>query len=331
MQNLGNLDNEYTILANLSTDYDRVYYLGIHNQTKVNYIIVIKKDNTNDQDNNFSANEINVLNLLHNVNSPYILHFIRNGIGQLILNNEEPRNAAYLVFESVPLEFDLYAFLMDSQGGRLPEKRAKLLFRKILNGVQAIHNANICHRDIKPENITFDGNFNPKIYSFELSCINANNLREEVTTNHYRAPEIIANRPYDGIKCDIFSLGHLLFNIVTGKFGFHVADIQDNHYILIRHHQYDKYWKFSLPYGLNVSESFKNLYLRMVALNPDDRPTIEQILNDPWMQEINNLNAEQMIALENELRHDLETRRNAFQHFIQHQHDQGEIDNHNER
>ncbi len=46
----------------------------------------------------------------------------------------------------------------------------------------------------------------------------------------------------------------------------------------------------------------------MVAYDPVERPTIEEILNSPWMQDINNLTPQQMDALENEVRAELQNR-----------------------
>ena len=89
--------------------------------------------------------------------------------------------------------------------GALGERRAKLIFRKIVLGIQAIHNANICHRDIKMENIYLDKNYNPKIFIFGFSCLNTDNLQEYLGTPRYEAPEILANHPYNGFKSDIFS------------------------------------------------------------------------------------------------------------------------------
>ena len=51
----------------------------------------------------------------------------------------------------------------------------------------------------------------------------------------------------------------------------------------------------------------------MVDPNPAQRPTIEQILNDAWMQEIINLNDEQMNALENEVRNEFQLREQQIQ------------------
>ena len=307
MQNLGTLDNRYTLLLLAFNNINRSYYIARDNQNQIQYIIAIKGNNPDDNNNDFPANEINILNILHNVNNPYILHFISHGNGQLILQNEQPRNVAYLVFEDAYINFSLHDCLTL---GRFQERHAKLIFKKILNGIQAIHNANICNRDINPGNIIFDDNYNPKIYSFDFSCLNANNLQDRGGKIEFAPPEIFANQLYNGFKYDIFSLGQLLFYLVVGRFGFQSSRDNDSHYTLIRNHQYDDYWKLSLPQNLNLSDSFKNLFVRMVVHNPNERPTIEQILNDKWMQEINNLNAEDLNILENQVQQELQNRRN---------------------
>ena len=49
------------------------------------------------------------------------------------------------------------------------------------------------------------------------------------------------------------------------------------------------------------SEKFKNLYLKMVAYEPEERPTIEEIKKDEWMQDIMNANPEQLTILKNKM------------------------------
>ena len=307
MQNLGTLDDRYTLLLLAFNNINRSYYIARDNQNQIQYIIAIKGNNPDDNNNDFPANEINILNILHNVNNPYILRLVNYGNGPLILQNEQPRNVAYLVFEDAYINFSLHDCLTL---GRFQERHAKLIFKKILNGIQAIHNANYCHRNISLSNIIFDHNYNPKIYSFDLSCLNANNLQDMVGNQLFIPPEIFANQPYNGFKYDIFSLGQLLFCLVVGGFGFQSSRDNDNNYTLIRNHQYDAFWQLVLPQNLNLSESFKNLFLRMVNFDPNGRPNIEEILNGEWMQEINNLSAEDMNILENEVRHELDNRRN---------------------
>jgi serine/threonine protein kinase len=276
MQNLGTLDNRYTILRLISNDADRNYYAGRDNENQNNYIIVIKVNNPGGNNNDFPANEINILNQLNALNNPFILRFINHGNGPLILQNEEPRDVAYLVFENADLNFSLYECV--TLGG-FQERQAKLIFKKILNGIRAIHNAGICHRDIKPSNILLDENYNPKIGDYYFACQNANNIQQFVGAINYMAPEIILHQPYDGIKSDIFSLGQLLFNLVTGRHGFKIAKENDPLYSLIRQQNYTEYWNRPEIAQLNLSDSFKNLFVKMVAFNPNERPTIDEILN----------------------------------------------------
>ena len=301
MQNLGNLDNQYTILLKYNYDPVRNQYLARHNQNH-NYVVI--EFLRNGDINNFPANVINILNILRNVDNPYILHSIQNGNGLLTLNNKPPVNKPYIIYEYAVI-FDLYFYLTK---GRFTERQAKLLFKKILIGLQAIHNAGICHRNMKPNNILFDANFNPKISGFYFSRLNANNLQGHAGTNEYMAPEILSNMPYNGILIDIFSLAQLFFTMVTGRKGFQVATGTDKFYSLIMNHHFDIYWKLVDEYNLNLSQSFKDLYMRMVAFEPKKRPTIEEILNSEWMQEINNLNEAQLNALENEIRQELHFR-----------------------
>jgi len=301
MQNLGTLDDQYTIL---SLKYNTGFRRGYHarqNQNQNDYLIELP---INNNINAFPANEINILNILQNIDNPNILHYIGNGNGPLVLNNQPPINKPYLVFEYVPKNI-LFDYIF---AGAFTEKHSKLIFKKILNGIRSIHNAGICHRDIKPENILLDENYNPKIYDYSFACLNANNIQEFVGTINYSAPEILLNQPYDGIKCDIFSLGQLLFNLVTQIFGFQSAREDDQHYTLIRQQNYAVYWDSPAFANLNLSNNFKNLFVRMVAFNPNERPTIDEILNDEWMQEINNLNAVQIDNLENEVRNEFQNR-----------------------
>ena len=181
-----------------------------------------------------------------------------------------------------------------------------------------MHNANICHRNLKPGSILLDENYNPKIAGFCLSCINMNNL-QSAGTKSYKAPEVLARQPYDGILADIFSLGQLLINLVTGQFGFHSSAPNDKYYRLIINQNIDYYWHELHQINLILSQEFKNLFIRMVNPNPAQRPTIEQILNDAWMQEINNLNQEQINALENEVRNEFQLREPQVQQLQQNQ------------
>ena len=307
MQNLGTLANQYIILSEKRYDFSRIYYSAINNQNQKNCIIEIKREDNNNNDN-FPAQEIQIFTLLNNTNCPYILKYIENGNGELTLNNKSPSNFAYILYENAPKSI-LFDYILRR---RLSERQAKLLFKKILIGVQAIHNANICHRDIKIENIFLDDKYNPKIYGFYCSCINANNLQQCGSSLRYSPPEILRNRPYDGFEADIFNLGQLLFILVAGILGFQSSNENDHFYSFIWRKQINEYWNQEQFQNLNLTDDFKDLYIRMVAFNPNERPKLNEILSHQWMQEINNLNQDQLNHLEQELVDELHNRELQF-------------------
>ena len=207
-------------------------------------------------------------------------------------------------------------YYLENQNCDLSEKYAKFLFKKIVKGIQFCHSRNICHLDIKPVNIVFDKNFNPIIIDFGLSDRIKNEKGQEIIyignkgTLQYKCPEMWAKSIYKGVESDIFSLGAVLFNLLTGRVGFNTSQKSDELYKLINNNKGDdneSYWN-AIKTGINkeFSKEFKELYLKMVAFKPSERPSIEDILNSEWLKEINNLKQEEENNLENEVRNYLE-------------------------
>ena len=207
-------------------------------------------------------------------------------------------------------------YYLENQNCDLSEKYAKFLFKKIVKGIQFCHSRNICHLDIKPVNIVFDKNFNPIIIDFGLSDRIKNEKGQEIIyignkgTLQYKCPEMWAKSIYKGVESDIFSLGAVLFNLLTGRFGFKTSQESDGYYNLIINNKGDEddsYWNIiKTQINKEFSKEFKELYLKMVAFKPSERPSIEDILNSEWLKEINNLNQEEENNLENEVRNYLE-------------------------
>ena len=107
-------------------------------------------------------------------------------------------------------------------------------------------------------------------------------------------------KTYNGIDADIFSLGVLLYQLVTSGRGF--LDLNRNSYINIKNEKYEEYWGKNFRSD-ELSDEFKQLFIRMVAYEPSKRPRIKDILKDSWLDEINNLlknNKEEYEKLEQE-------------------------------
>ena len=244
-------------------------------------------------------NEKDMLELLKDKNIPNIINLIDSGDGDII-NGNSIYKKQYLILEYAE-KGDLSQYI-NLTGKPLKETHAKLFFSKILKAVQLIHKNGICHRDLKTANILLDNKFFPKICDFGFATFIEKKLREELGTHEYAAPEIYKGY-YDGEKVDIFALGVILFNLVTGKYGFTEAKTTNTFYKLIMLKNYSTFWdKYIKIDGL--SEEFKNLFVKMVAYNPFKRPTIEEILKDEWMEEINKKNEKEIDDIELEIYND---------------------------
>ena len=190
----------------------------------------------------------------------------------------------------------------------LSELYSKLIFSKILNGIQSCHNMGICHRDIKLENILLTGNYSPKLCDFGFATKNAPDLSEYIGTQDHAAPEVILNKPYDGFKADIFSLGVTLIYLTTNKQCFRSASKNDSNYRYIIINKLDRFWGRVDKQINTLSQELKNLFIKMISFNPNDRPDIKQILESPWMKELNDMNQEQLDKLEKEVKEEFEKR-----------------------
>ena len=166
------------------------------------------------------------------------------------------------------------------------EKNIKTIFRKILINVSKMHKNGITHRDLKPENILLknDDKLNknknkiiPIISDVGLSS-DENLLLEICGTPLYIAPEIIDdNIPSYDNKCDIFSLGIILHELLCGKNPF---DIDNN---LSQKDLYQNILDGNYIIHKSISEKANDLITNMIC-RCNYRYNINQILNIGWMK-----------------------------------------------
>jgi serine/threonine protein kinase len=234
--------------------------------------------------------EIFILKRLHDINSSYVLKLYDEG--KFI--TEEKIERLYFVVDYAE-KGDIFNFLKTNGG--LGEKYSKIIFKKILEGIQFCHDNNIAHFDIKVANILLDDKFNPIIIDFGI-CKPIKNLDTDEFfpykgtrgTKEMMCPQMFEEGiKYNGIDADIFALGVLLFNLVLGKKCF--KNVQADCYQSIKNKNYDFFWEtVSLEQKENLSKEFKNLFVRMIAYNPEERPRIKDILlKDPWLEPLNTL------------------------------------------
>ena len=159
---------------------------------------------------------------------PEVLQVILNEIVALRLLSHPNIVKLYKVYETdtdihLLLEYiphgDLYKRVKDLK--RLPENEALELIRKLIQTLEYLHSMNIVHRDIKLENIVMTGTSNTdfKLIDFGLACDFKLGLLQGCGTPGWVAPEILRGSLY-GCQVDMFSVGVLLFAMLSGKMPF---------------------------------------------------------------------------------------------------------------
>lgn len=103
---------------------------------------------------------------------------------------------------------------------RLNEEQAYALFSQIAKGVKYMHDHNVAHRDLKLTNILIDNEYTVKIIDFGFACEANERHRMYCGTPSYMAPEIVEKKLYQPKPTDIWSLGVVLFKLLSGEYAF---------------------------------------------------------------------------------------------------------------
>jgi serine/threonine protein kinase len=290
---LGFIDDKYIIKKELGVGAFSIVYHVKERTNENEYAAKVIKDF-------FKYDEVKVSQILSKTNCPFIINFKEFSQGDIRLGNNVDFRP-YIIYELCP-KGSLEKYLSHGLGG-FDENQSKFIFSDILKGVHECHKKGICHLDIKAENIFLDCKFTPKVGDFGFSSFNSI-LEGDYGTRGYKAPEVTNDKEYDGIKADIFSLGILLLNIRTGKLLSTELKIslKENKkktiYDLVKDKD-ERIWNIFEINGITgLSNDFKSLFLRMVSINPIERPSIDIILQDKWF----NLSNEQRINLAEDVR-----------------------------
>merc|ERR1719295_1076329 len=160
--------------------------------------------------------------------------------------------------------------------GRMKEKEARAKFRQIVSAVQYCHQKKIIHRDLKAENLLLDAEMNIKIADFGFSneFIPGNKLDTFCGSPPYAAPELFQGKKYDGPEVDVWSLGVILYTLVSGSLPFDGSTLRELRERVLR-------GKYRIPFYM--STDCENLLKKFLVLNPARRASLEVIMKDKWM------------------------------------------------
>ncbi|XP_074046656.1 calcium/calmodulin-dependent protein kinase kinase 1 [Macrotis lagotis] len=161
------------------------------------------------------------------------------------------------------------------------EEQARPYLRDIVLGLEYLHYQKIIHRDIKPSNLLLGDDDHVKIADFGVSNQFEGNdaqLSSTAGTPAFMAPEAISDsgQSFRGKALDVWATGITLYCFVYGKCPF----IDDS---ILALHQKIRNEDVSFPEQPLISESLKDLILRMLDKNPQTRIVIPEIKLHPWV------------------------------------------------
>ncbi|KAI8344954.1 hypothetical protein BD560DRAFT_411770 [Blakeslea trispora] len=170
-----------------------------------------------------------------------------------------------------------------SKTGQFEEPLVRFLTQQILMGLAYLHNRNILHRDIKAGNILLDQNGVCKITDFGLSKLSGQDKAYDPHSNNsvmrgtvfWMAPEVVKGTNYNA-KVDIWSLGCTVIEMLTGNHPW--LDLN----MLAALYSLGKYQAPPIPEDLN--DDVKDFLSKCFTINPEDRPTAEQLSKHPFVQ-----------------------------------------------
>lgn len=111
-------------------------------------------------------------------------------------------------------------FCKQFQGRKLNEEQSYAVFVQIVKGVHYMHDLNIAHRDLKLTNLLIDENYCVKIIDFGFACDASQRQLLYCGTPSYMAPEIVEKKLYLAKPVDVWSLGVILFKLLSGEYAF---------------------------------------------------------------------------------------------------------------
>ncbi|XP_077987532.1 testis-specific serine/threonine-protein kinase 3-like [Glandiceps talaboti] len=201
------------------------------------------------------------------------------------------------IYESFEHDDKLYTVLAIAEEGclenyvrrkiRLQETEARGMFCQILRGVSYCHNrARIAHGDISCANVLLTANGDLKLADFGMAVDVKKSERIKLHTSDggtlgYLAPEILDGKPYDPRQADIWSLGVVLFYMVTGSYPFGISDG-----MVSMRTGMDRTPRWPRPLN-RISKECRDLIKIMLTLDTEKRANLRDIWKSDWLKSHN--------------------------------------------
>lgn len=172
----------------------------------------------------------------------------------------EENNTAYIIMEYI--DGTLLQDYMEEYG-KLEPDAALHIISHIIESVKKIHAQGIIHRDLSPDNIFILGENSIKIFDFGAAILNNSQegiAAEKVVKMGYSAPEQYRDSSEQGYYTDIYSIGALFYQMLTGKKPLEASE-----------REYKDELKSPLLLGVNIDPNLDRAVMEALAVNPQLR------------------------------------------------------------
>lgn len=185
----------------------------------------------------------------------------------------ESERTLYLIMEYAS-RGELFDHLV--KNGRMRERDARVIFRQLVSAIQYCHSKFVVHRDLKAENLLLDQHMNIKIADFGFGNTFDPNAQLETFCGSppYAAPELFMGRKYAGPEVDAWSLGVVLYTLVSGSLPFDGGTLKELRERVLR-------GKYRVPYY--ISMDCETLMRKFLVLNPGKRTSLNAVMSDKWI------------------------------------------------
>jgi len=164
---------------------------------------------------------------------------------------------------------------------RLTEPEVKYYLSQILLSVQYMHKLNVIHRDLKLGNLFLDKQLRVKVGDFGLATkLSASDEKRKTIcgTPNYIAPEVIEGdkeKRGHSFEVDVWSMGVICYTLLVGKPPYESKDVKSTYQRILRN-------EYSFPSHIPISEHARHLISSMLQTRPDQRPSLETIIDHPF-------------------------------------------------
>ena len=259
---------DFTILSTIGEgSFGKVYKVS-HNKTKQEYAIKVisKLDKNNQEGKTYFRREIEIMYKVHQCN------IVR------LFNHFEDDEFCYFVMEYIE-NGHLFKQPFWVKNKCFPSDEVAKIMKDVICAVYYLHNMEppIIHRDIKPENVLIDKNGVAKLTDFGWSnYVNSNEVRKTYCgTPCYLAPEIVENIGHDE-HVDIWCIGVLLFELLTGTVPFHGKNSDS---------LYNNITSLKIIWPNDISNTAKNLIMKILKKEPNERISLPDMLKHPFFKD----------------------------------------------